>query len=147
MILIAWYMVHNHMLLRAHLLICWPVLVRLTFRSMDTHTVDQQQVLMGDLAHHAGGLKEGLAGEKKDHEGTQANKMEIVAIIMDIIYIHFNIYIKVYIYYVHNYSNNLHYSIIHTFLEPSLYRVAAHSECRIQESQNINLMFTTLPSR
>ena len=74
---------------------------------MDAHAIDQQQVLMGDLAHHAGGLKEGLEGEKKDHEGTQTNTMEewtqrkenekgsgchLVAVIMDIIYVHLNKY-------------------------------------------------------
>ena len=42
---------------------------------------------MGDLAHHAGGLKEGLAEEKQDHEGNQTNTMEIAAVIMEIIYI------------------------------------------------------------
>ena len=54
---------------------------------MDAHAVDQQQVLMGDLAHHAGGLKEGLAEEKQDHEGNQTNTMEIADVIMEIIYI------------------------------------------------------------
>jgi len=36
---------------------------------MDTHAIDEQQVLMGELTHHAGRLKEGLAVEKQDMKG------------------------------------------------------------------------------
>lgn len=45
---------------------------RLTLFATNTHAVVEKQVLVGELAHHAGRFKEGLSGEAKrvhDHHG------------------------------------------------------------------------------